>query len=193
LTIDDEVKRLHQPNRAIWTIPGLRQARILLDKDGSIARMIEAARQVDWHDLQPSADQYASNELCSLAEEVYKVLAGLAKGDESKTVYALWGLSEGLSTILLVQRGVFIPTENAYLDLAQATAGRDSNWSRQLRLVLGMDVLPTDKPPYCSIGQAGIRLYQETVAIMQDLILPDDAVVIKRTLKSIVEAGFQWT
>ena len=190
LTLEDEAANLRYPQKAIWAIPGLRQARILLDKDGSIASLIEAAGNVNWHDLQPAANDYASYELCGLVEEVYKILDGLEKDSESKTANATWGLSIGLAKVLLVQRGVFIPTENAFFDLAQSTAGKASNWSKRFRLVIGLDGPPLGEAPYYCRGVAGLRLYQETVVLMQSILRPDDAAVIHRTLEIIATAGY---
>ena len=84
--------------------------------------------------------------LCGFAEEIHKILAGLAQRDESKTLNATMGLTQGLATTLLVQRGVLIPTENVYIDLAQETAGRTSDWTRQYRLAIGLDPLPPEQP-----------------------------------------------
>lgn len=190
LTVEDECKNLRKPWKAIWAIPGLCQARILLDKDGSIARMIATANSVNWEDLQPAADEFASHDLCEMAEEVDKILDGLEKGNESKIVYAIWGLSEELAEILLVQRGVLIPTENSFIDLAQKTAGRDSNWSRQFRIMLGMDVPPASHCPYRTHGTAALRLYEETVALMKVVIRPEDWAVIGNTLENIIQAGY---
>ena len=35
-TLENEYASLRSPQKAIWAVPGLRQSRILLDKDGSI-------------------------------------------------------------------------------------------------------------------------------------------------------------
>ena len=190
LPLEDEAENLHKPHRAIWTIPGLRQARILLDKDGSIAALIAAAMKVDWRDLQPAANDYISHELCGRTEEIHKVLDGLERESESKTIFATWGLSESLAKILLVRHGVLVPTENVFIDLAQATAGRDSNWSRQFRLVIGLDTPPVGELPYHCIGIASLRLYRETVSLMRPVLHPDEAIVIDRTLDVMKEAGY---
>ena len=50
-TLEDAYDSLRNPKKAIWVIPGLRQARILLDKDGSIAALKEFAAKADLGDL----------------------------------------------------------------------------------------------------------------------------------------------
>jgi hypothetical protein len=188
--IEKDQAGLRNPQQAIWVIPGLRQAEILLDKDGAVAALLEAARTISWETLQPAADAFASRDIASTAEEIYKILDGLAKGNESKIGYALWSLTRELADALLVQRGVFIPTENAYLDFAQAAAGRTSSWTRQFRLAIGLDPLPAGIPAFISLGIAGLQLYRESVLLLQESLLPEDAQIVDRALEIMTEAGY---
>ena len=49
--LDDERSALENPRRAIWAVPGLRGMRILLDTDGSMAALQQAAQEFDWSSL----------------------------------------------------------------------------------------------------------------------------------------------
>jgi hypothetical protein len=189
-TPEAEYESLRNPQKAIWVMPGLRQSRILMDKDGSIAALKEFAAKVPWEALQTSADAYASWNLSGCTEEIHKILAGLARQDESKTLYAVWGLTRELANTLLVQRGILIQSENAYIDLVQETAGRSSEWTRQFRLAVGLDLLPPKKPAYLVYGVAGLRLYCETAKLLRDILLPEDASIVSQTLAIIAEAGY---
>jgi hypothetical protein len=189
-TLEAEYASLRNPEQAIWTIPALRQLCILLDKDGSVAALKETAAKATWEPLQAAADAYASRELSGYAEEIHKILGGLAQRDESKTLYAVWGLTRGLSNALLTQRGVLISTENAYIDFAQNAAGRTSGWTRQFRLAIGLDPLLPGEPAFVGYGVAGLHLYRETVAIFRHILSPEDADVVNQTLEIIVGAGY---
>ena len=190
MTVEEQLASLRDPKKAVWAIPGLGQERILLDKDGSITALKKKAAETTWVPLQTGADAYASRNLSGCAEEVHKILAGLAEGNESKTVYATWGLTRGLADCLLVQRGTLIPTENAYIDLAQETAGRKSEWTRQFRLAVGLDPLSPGKPAFIGFGTAGLCLYLETARLLQNILLPGHADVVNQTMQIIMEAGF---
>ncbi len=133
---------------------------------------------------------HVSWNLSGLAEKIHKILEGLLRQDESMTVNATAGLTYELATSTLVQHDVLIPTENAFLDLAQAAAGRESNWTRLFRLASALDPLPVGEPPYISRGVAGLRLYRETASLLQSILLPEDAVVVNRTVEIISEAGY---
>lgn len=189
-TLEQEVANMHLPHKAIWVVPGLRQAHNLLDKDGSVASLIESARIFRWADIQPAADEMASWQLCGLVEEVHKILGGLETHDESKTIYAVSSMLFDLVETLLVQRGVLVPTENAYFDLAQKTAGRNSEWTRQLRLAAALDPLPSGSPIYVSRGVAAMNLYRLTADLLADILRPEEATVIRRSIAIIAEAGY---
>jgi predicted nucleotidyltransferase len=189
-TLEEEYASLRIPQKAIWAVPGLRQIRILLDKDNLISSLKEAALKFTWEPIQAAADAYVSWNLSGFAEETYKILAGLAERNESKTMNATAGLIHGLATTILVQHGVLIPTENAYIDFAQDTAGRTSGWTRQYRMAIGLDPLPIDEPAFIGRGAAGLRLYCETARLLQNILLPKDAAVVNRIIEIIGEAGY---
>ncbi len=181
---------MQDPLQAIWVVPAIRQLKVLLDKDGSLASLMDAVAEFRWDSIQAKANEFASRHLASDAEEIHKLLDGLTRKDESKTLYAIWSLTREMADVLVIQRGVLVPTENAYIDYAQTTAGRDSNWSRQFRLAIGLDRLPAGIPPFQGYGEAGLELYRETVALMREFLLPADAVLVDHALAAIQEAGY---
>ncbi len=189
-SLELEYASLRIPEQAVWSIPALRQARLLLDKEGLLAALQEAARQAIWEPLQEAANAYAASNLSGCSEEVCKILSGMERRDESKTLYAVWGLTRGLVNSLLVQGGVFITSENNYIDAAQQAAGRTSTWTRQFRLAIGLDPLPPGAPAYVGFGGAGLQLYRETAALLRDILQPANARVIDQTLEIMTEAGF---
>ncbi len=189
-TLEEEYASLGNPKKAIWAIPGLRQLRILLDKDGSITALKEFAIKTEWEPMQEAANAYASWNLSGCAEEIHKILAGLAKRNESKTLYAVWGLTRELANTLLVQRGILIRSENDFIDLAQVAAGRTSDWTREFRLAIGLERQPPEEPAFIGYGAASLRLYRETARLLQNIIVPEDGSIVKSTLAIIEEAGF---
>src|SRR5215216_2894697 len=127
--LNDERSALTNPRRAIWAVPGLRGMKILLDKDGLMAELQKAVYEFQWSALQPVADEFAAEEIMGNAEEVHKILNGLARGHESRVLYATWGLVKSMLEAVSVQRGIMIVSENRYFDLIQDSVGRDSKWT----------------------------------------------------------------
>ena len=95
-TIKEKTEEMKLPEKAVWVVPGLRQAKILSDKNDSIKNLKKLAENFEWKPLQKSADKYASYNLMGYAEEVHKILGALERNDESATLYGTIGLVLGL-------------------------------------------------------------------------------------------------
>lgn len=185
--LEDERAALSDPRRAIWAVPGLRGMRILLDKDGSLAALQKIAQQFDWSPLQPAADEFAAEMVMGNAEEVHKILNGLARGHESTVLYATWGLVKNMLEAVAVQRGILIASENRYFDLIQDAVGRDSKWTSAFRTAWGLD---SSSSQYQTRGAAALVLYRLSAAMFDSLICDQHREVIYRTLQLIKEAGY---
>ena len=185
--LEDERAALTNPRRAIWAVPGLSGMKILLDKDGSLAELQKAAQHFDFSLLQTEADEFAAEEIMGCAEEVHKILNGLARGHESTVLYATWGLLKNLLEAVAVQRGLMIVSENRYFDLIQDSVGRDTKWTSAFRSAWGLD---SSSAQYQSRGVAALKLYRLTAAMFEGLIPEIHREVVKRTLTLIKEAGY---
>lgn len=185
--LDDERAALTDPRRAIWAVPGLRGMRILLDKNGSLAALQQAAKEFDWSALQPAADEFAAEEVMGNAEEVHKILNGLGRGHESTVLYATWGLVKNMLEAVAVQRGILIVSENRYFDLIQESMGRDSKWTSAFRTAWGLD---STSSQYQTRGTAALTLYRLTAAMFEELIPGKHREVVDKTLQIIKDAGY---
>jgi predicted nucleotidyltransferase len=185
--LDDERSALTDPRRAIWAVPGLRGMKILLDKDGAMKALQQAAQVFDWSPLQPAADDYAAEQIMGNAEEVHKVLSGLVRGHESTVLYASWGLVKNMLETVAVQRGILIVSENRYFDLIQDAVGRASQWTRAFRTAWGLE---TDVCDYRSRGAGALTLYALNAEMFDELIPEKHREVVNKALELIKEAGY---
>jgi len=185
--LDDELEALGNPRRAIWAVPGLSGMQIILDKDGSLAELQKLAQKFDWSLLQPEADEFAAEEIIGCAEEVHKILNGLARGHESTVLYATWGLVKNMLEAVAVQRGLMIVSENRYFDLIQEAVGRDTKWTSAFRSAWGLD---STSAQYQARGTAALKLYRLTAAMFDGLIPEKHREVVKRTVQLMKEAGY---
>lgn len=182
----DERAALLDPRRAIWAVPGLRGMKILLDKGGALSALQQAAQDFDWSPLQAAADEFAAEAIMGNAEEVHKILSGLARGHESTVLYATWGLVKNMLEAVAVQRGLMIVSENRYFDLIQDSVGRDSKWTRAFRSAWGLD---PNASQYQSRGAAALTLYRLSALMFDGLIPEKHRELVDRTLQLIQEAG----
>ena len=185
--LEEERAALTDPRRAIWAVPGLREMRILRDQDSALAGLQAAAREFDWSSLQPAADEFAAEEVMGNAEEVHKILNGLARGHESTVLYANWGLVNNMLETVAVQRGILIVSENRYFDLIQDAIGRDSKWTSAFRTAWGLD---SSSSQYQTRGAAALTLYRLSAAMFDSLIPEKHRSVVDTTLRLIKEAGY---
>jgi predicted nucleotidyltransferase len=184
--LDDERNALTNPRRAIWAVPGLRGMKIILDKDGSLAELQRAAQRFDFSLLQFKADEFAAEQVMHCAEEVHKILSGLARGHESTVLYAVWGLVANMLEAVAVQRGILIVSENRYFDLIQESVGRDTKWVNAFRMAWGLD---STSSQYQSRGAAALTLYRLTAEMFERLIPGKHREVVNNTVRLIKEAG----
>ena len=182
---------LTRPQDAIMVVPALRQARVLLDKDGSLDRLKREATQFSWEPLREAADEYASYSLMGYAEEVHKVLTGLIARDEPTALYGTIGLVLGLAKAVAVQRGLLIRSENSMFHQVQDAVGQRSSWTNEFRLASGLDAGPEAAPPVEARGLAGLRLYEETALLLRHVLRPHHLQVVEKTLATISESGFK--
>ena len=185
--LKDERAALTNPRRAIWAVPGLSGMRIVLDKDGALTKLQKAAQEFDFSPLKPAADKFAAEQVMGCAEEVHKILSGLARGHESTVLYAVWGLVKNMLEAVAVQRGIMIVSENRYFDLIQDSLGRDSKWVSAFRKAWGLDA---NASQYQSRGAAALTLYRLSAAMFDEFIPDKHRDVVNNTLRLIKEAGY---
>jgi hypothetical protein len=184
-TVGAKKQELARPETAIWVVPSLRQARLLMDQDGSLAKLKREAEEFSWGPMQKAADEYASYAVMSYAEEVHKILGALSKKDESAILYGAIGLVLGLTKAVVVQRGVLIESENSYFRQAHETVGQKSLWSYHQRVASGFGTGRQAPTPPEARGIAGLQLYLETVKLLERILKPDHLDVIQNTLAAI--------
>ncbi|MFN8384318.1 MAG: hypothetical protein U0V02_20440 [Anaerolineales bacterium] len=184
IRLSDEFDSLTKPERAIWAVPGLQQMQILTDESGQIAKLKQAAYDFKWIDLQETANEYAVDSLMDCAEEVHKTISGLLQKNESKVLYAAWGLFKGLSFAAAVQVGLMIESENKIFSMLQERFRNNFAWVQSFRQSFGMDV-EAGIPAYQTRGKASLELYEQTYLLFENLINDKHREVIENTLQLI--------
>ncbi|CAA9582213.1 MAG: hypothetical protein AVDCRST_MAG86-3001 [uncultured Truepera sp.] len=169
-----------EPEQAVEVVLGLRDARVLLDREGAAEALVARARAFVWTpELQEKADRWASTQLASWSEEAHKGLAGLQSGSVGKLLNAQFGLSWGLAKTVRVQRGLLFSNDNAFLtDLQSAFAG--TRWLGLLHDVYGLTGLTLPQQV-----RAGLNLYALTAELLKEVLQARDRPVITHTVALI--------
>lgn len=155
------------PQEAIFRISTIRDAHILLEKDGAFRAFQQEASNWKWEPLQGAADAYASQLMVELTEVILRTLGALRSHNtvmlvERITLHILPDITRAVG----VQRGI-IARGNNYLRQIQETIGSDSAWTNYYMRAAG--IVPGDavSDSLEQRGIAALRLYQETVRLLR--------------------------
>ncbi len=185
-TVDAKLKETEKPETAIWAIPGLRQAKIISDKNGALGKLRQTADDFVWNRLQKAADDFASYNLMGNAEEAHKILGALNRKDESAVLYGTISMLLGLTEVIAVQRGIMIESENSYFRQAQQEVGENSAWSLQHKIACGFE----RESSLETRANASLRLYVETEKIIKSIVKSEHFDVIQNTKTVIEQSSF---
>lgn len=170
-----------KPDAAIWVAPGIGDCRILLDKDGSVAALLEEVRAFLWEPLQEAANSLVSFRLMLAAEMVHKVANELMKGDHLAVSFAVSKLFGALTELVAIGRGVLIKSDNTYYRQVQEAAGPDSAWARYHRIVAGVPEAATVE----ARGAAALHLYRETVEMLGPVMALEHLAVAEGAVRMV--------
>lgn len=184
ICLADEFDSLTKPESAVWSVSGLKQMQILIDESGQLAKLKQAAYDFRWDVLQDKANKFAIESLRGCAEEVHKAISGLLQENESKVLYASWGLFKNLSFAVAVQAGLMIESENKIFSMMQNHFEHHPEWVRVFRLSFGMDI-EENIPAWKTRGNASLDLYEQTALLFEKIINDKHREVIDNTLQLI--------
>jgi hypothetical protein len=179
---------VRRPERAVLYVAGLREAHILLDKDGAFRAFRQELEDFSWAPLQEAANSYASSSLMHLAEVAHKVLSALVRGDRLSLFEATSGLWYALTLAVAVQRGVLAVSSHTYMRQVREAIGTDAPWTRYHGLVAESGGQGAHAASTEARAIAALCLYQETVALLRPVIRPEHREVAEQTVVTIAAA-----
>ena len=120
---------LTEPGSVCAAVPGWRGAVALRDPHGGAASLIEAALAWTWEPLGERCDGWVAEEVCSLAEEVHKLVAAIV--DERRATAA------AQRSVLAVHRRILYGSENRLWDIVSNAMGEEWRVAQSAALGLG--------------------------------------------------------
>lgn len=174
---------LTQPQEAIFRITTLQDAVILLDKEGIFRTFQQELLSWRWEPLQEAANRYASQQLVELSETVLRLLGALRFGHTVTQVQRIvHHILPTVTEAVAVQRGLLI--RNRYVQQVQELLGGDSRWT-QLYMHAAGAPLHGESLALEARSRAALRLYQETVRLLQHALLPEHQATIEVLLRVV--------
>src|SRR5579859_4444515 len=108
---------LKRPDSAMLAISGKR--RLLLDKDGSIARLLAEIEAFRWEDLQEAVNGYISLWMMLKAEDVQKVLREFEQENAPGLTYVITNLIGVLTHLTALCHRTLISSDSTYYQQVQ--------------------------------------------------------------------------
>jgi predicted nucleotidyltransferase len=170
------------PQEAIFRVSTIRDADILLEKDGDFRAFQQETLNWKWEPLQKAADAYVSQLMVELTEVVLRTLGALRFHKTAMLVERIiLHILPAVTEAVAVQKGILIHGNN-YLRQVQEVMGLDSAWTRYFLEAAGET---HDKEAFKGIerrGVAAVRLYQETVQVLKAHFSPEHLKTIEKLL-----------
>ena len=176
ITDSEQRAQLALPSKAIWAVPSYAAMRILVDRDGELARLRLACRSFDYAALRPAATAYIRDAAATSCEYVFKIRDALGTRDESKALHAAASLTGRCERMAAVAFMVPIRTENEYYRVVQRAAG--PVWTERHRAAFGLD----GGDAFAQAASA-CALFRETMRIVDDRLDEAARAVVGPTLE----------
>jgi predicted nucleotidyltransferase len=136
-TAEEVRRRLTDPESALLTVRGLRDAIVLQDPTGIAAELQREAREWTWEKIEREADAWVADKLVVWAEYVPKLAAAL-KADRLMDAAAVRSqLTVRLAELLAVHRRLTEESENGFWETVAEAGG--SEWGAALERALAPD------------------------------------------------------
>lgn len=187
-TTEQYRKRLYMPEEAVFLVPGLRESRILVEKEGSFRALQKEAECWTWEPLQEAANTYVTDLLIEYAEWAIKLLRAFLVKDEYALAEMTQGLLSASTSAIIVQKGILAASGNSYFRQAQEAAGQQSTWTYYHRLLTDMHALPQPKSSLEEKGIIALCIYKETFQMLKPALNPEKRGVIEQTIHILDEA-----
>ncbi len=182
-------QQLTDPSLALWIVPGFRQARILLDRDGSMRQLKLMVEHFAWEPLRPQAIEDAGQRLIADAEYIHKLLSTCWKGNLAGIAYATTHLFDGATMAMALFHPVFITTDSLYYQEVEAAVGLDTAWTQYHRLLLGTSTSAEEGSSVEARGKLAMRLYRETAHVLWPTLDEQRRSLVEQVLRLIEQAS----
>src|SRR5438046_289670 len=96
---------MKDPLMASRVVPGMSEAKVLVDKDGSLRQFGEELALFQWETIREKAYRRVSDYMMTLAESVHKLANGLVKENDLAVAYISAKLASALGDVITMRYG----------------------------------------------------------------------------------------
>ncbi len=187
-TLAGAQQQLQDPYQALWIVPSFQQARVLLDKDGSMRQLKQLVESFAWEPLRTEAIEVAGSLLAGDAEFIHKLLGNSWKENLSGVAYATTKLFDGATMAMALSSAAFITTDSLYYQEVEAAVGLETAWTHYHRLLTGATTSAEDTCSVQARGKLALQLYRETAQLLWPTLNEECRSVVEQVLTIIQQA-----
>ena len=181
-TTDEVRASFRDPSQLGAAVPAWRAATALYDPDGIAAGLIEESQRWSWNTVAEAVDAYVADGLVGLAEEVYKVVAGIVYEQQRMSAVNRGVLALQLAHLVALRRGLLWQSENVLWDLVADELGEE--WARDQDTALGLADSPSAEQ-----ARASLTLYARAAREIAPILDEGQRAVIRGALAAVEQAA----
>lgn len=178
-------ERFTRPEQAIFVVTGVREAHILLDKDGEFRAFQQEAWAFHWQDVQQAANIYAGQRLMLLSEIILRTMRMLQFQDTVLLAKMILDILFDVTETVAVQRGLLLEGQK-YWHQVYESVGYHSAWAHYHMRATGSDTGAS--LTLRERGIAALRAYQETCKLLQSSLRSEYVEAIEPLITLIDQA-----
>lgn len=167
------------PELVVKHVGGLRRLQVVRDPEGKLAAMRTRALDFRWTpELDRRADRWVGASLAGWVEEALRGLGGRQRDDLGRMLLARFGLSWGLSRLMLVHERLLPVSERAMLTALAEALGEGARWVALQRAAFGLPSAGLT-PSLPEQVDAGLALYRDTATRVGRLLEPRERAIVE--------------
>lgn len=171
---------MDKPQIAVRLVPGLSEAVVLLDKDGSVDALMQDLAAFSWATLQENANRCVSEIMLHVTEPVQKLANELLKRNAPGVAYATGQLLSALNEGIIVHHGIMVESDSTYCRQAEEAVGADSEWAKYHRRAAGLTSARLQVR-----AKACLHLHRLTLQLVRPVMSKEHAAVAEEAARRV--------
>jgi hypothetical protein len=188
--LEEAVGAHSHAEEAIFAVQGLRDAMLLRDSDGVLGDLKTRAGEFVWTpELRAEAHRAASYQLMGNAEELHKLLRGLAEEDDLALLNGVWGWAGAAPKVVALYLGVLSRGDNLFRAQVCEAVGVHSDWTRFHNIAIGASAGPGGGSPLVGQASGAFWLYEATARLLDSALRPEHRAVVETAIETAHRSG----
>jgi hypothetical protein len=123
------------------------------------------------------------------AEEMHKLLRGLAEQDDLALFNGVWGWALAAPKVVALYLGVLSRGDNLFRAQVCEAVGLHSEWTYRHNIAIGAVAVPGSRSPLAGQASGAFWLYEATARLLDPALRPEHRVVVETAIETARRSG----